>query len=74
MEILLPPKPKVDIPTGEHVEEVSMVEYSQTRGANNARHGAGAHSHGGASSFFRADASDDEDGEGGAQRVQCNTH
>ena len=69
LEVLLPPKPKVDIPQGDHVEEVSMVEYSQTRGANNARASAGG---GGGSSFFKSDASDEE--EGGPQSVQCNTH
>ncbi len=72
LEALLPPKPKVDIPQGEHVEEVSMVEYSQTRGANNNARGSGAGGGPGGAGFFRSDASDDE--EGGPQRVECNTH
>ena len=74
LEVLLPAKPKVDIPQGEHVEEVSMVEYSQTRGANNSRQGSHQHAHAGAGpSFFGR--SDDSDGEeGGPQHVQCNTH
>jgi hypothetical protein len=72
----LPKKLKVDIPQGEHVDEVSMVDFDQTRGSN-AR--SGGHSHGaegGAGSFFReaySNGSDDEEGPGG-QRVECNTH
>jgi hypothetical protein len=79
LEVLLPPKPKVDIPTGENVEEVSMVEYSQTRGGNNARSSSHGHGHGHAahSGFFGGSGvgGDDSDGEeGGPQRVECNTH
>jgi DnaJ family protein A protein 2 len=70
LEALLPAKPKVDIPVGEHVEEVSMVELSQTKGSSNAR--AGAAQGGAGAGFFRSDASDEE--EGGPQRVECNTH
>jgi hypothetical protein len=71
-------KSKVDIPQGEHVDEVSMVDFNQTRGSN-AQSGSHGHSHGaegGPGSFFReaySNGSDDEDGAGG-QRVECNTH
>ena len=77
METLLPPRPKTEIPSGEHVDEVSMVEYESTRGSRGAAHGG--HSHGGAASMFGhggpgggdEDDDDDEAGPGGAQRVQC---
>ena len=79
LEVLLPAKPKVDIPQGENVEEVSMVEYSQTRGganSNNAR--SSSHAHAGHAGFFGGGGGgggDDSDGEeGGPQRVECNTH
>ena len=75
MEAILPPRPKVEIPQGDHVDEVSMVEYESTKG------GSKAQASGGPGGFFReafgagAD-DDDEDDEGvpGGQRVECNTH
>jgi DnaJ family protein A protein 2 len=82
LEKLLPPKSKVEIPTGEHVDEVSMVEYESTRGSKSSHQG---HSHGGsmagAEGLFReafggGGHGDDDEDEGGAagQRVECNTH
>ena len=74
LEALLPPRPKVEIPTGDHVDEVSMVEYESTKGSSKSA------ATGGASSFFRdafgagADDDDDDDGVPGGQRVECNTH
>lgn len=77
LEKILPAKPKVEIPQGEHVEEVSMVEFSQTRGSNKTS-GASGGAGGGAGNFFReafsAGSDDEEGGGGGAQRVECNTH
>lgn len=71
LEKLLPPKPKVTIPTGENVDEVSMVEYESTRGSSKSRSKAGPTSFG----DMMMDEDDDEDDEGGAgQRVECNTH
>lgn len=67
LETILPPRPKVEIPSGDHVEEVSMIEYEHTKGSSNA--------HGGARGSGEAYASDDdEDGPHGGQRVECNTH
>ena len=66
MEKLLPAKPKVDIPSGEHVEEVSMMEYENTKGSTSKGYGAGS------SAEAYMEGSDDE--EGGQQRVECNTH
>ena len=69
----MPAKPKVEIPTGDHVDEVSMVEYESTRGSSNK-----SRSKAGPTSFqdmMMGDDEDDEDDEGGAgQRVECNTH
>ena len=62
----MPQKPKLDIPTGEHVDEVSMVEYESTRGSSSK--GAG-----GASNSFQYEEDDVEEPSGG-QRVECNTH
>jgi len=75
LEKLLPPKPKVDIPTGENVDEVSMVEYESTRGS----HGSKSKTRAGPSSFSEMmmgddDDEDDEEGGPGGQKVECNTH
>jgi len=68
---LLPPKPKIVIPTGDNVEEVSMVDFENTRGSKSsqkAREGPTYASH-------MMEEDDDEEDEGGAgQRVECNTH
>ncbi|XP_060066217.1 dnaJ homolog subfamily A member 2-like [Ylistrum balloti] len=58
LEKLLPPRPKVEIPTGEDVEEVSLVELDDTRGSG----------HHGGNEAYNED-SDDEGGHG--PRVQC---
>lgn len=72
LEKLLPAKPKVEIPTGEHVDEVSMVEFESTRGSSKSRSKAGPT---GFQDMMTGDDEDDEDEEGGAgQRVECNTH
>ena len=77
LEAILPPRAKVEIPQGDHVDEVSMVEYESTKGSSkSAAHAGGA----GGASFFRdafgggADDDDDDDGVPGGQRVECNTH
>jgi len=75
LEKLLPAKPKTTIPTGDNVEEVSMVDFENTRGSSKSSHKARA----GPTSFgdmMMGDDDEDEDGdEGGAgQRVECNTH
>jgi hypothetical protein len=75
LEKLLPPRRKIDIPAGENVEEVSMMDFENTKGSSRSQeHGHGA-------SYMRQafgggddDDDDDEDGPGGAQRVDCNTH
>jgi DnaJ family protein A protein 2 len=62
LEALLPPRPKVDIPHGDHVEEVNMIEFDpSTDASGRSRRGEAYHS----------DADDDEDGGPGVQRVQC---
>lgn len=72
LETILPPRPKVEIPTGEHVDEVSMIEYENTKGSSKSAE------HSGPGGFFKdayASGSEDEDGPGGpGQRVECNTH
>lgn len=56
----------MDIPSGEHVEEVSMIEYENTKGSS---------SRGAFKDATGVDGdSDDEDGPAGGQRVECNTH
>lgn len=68
----MPAKPKVDIPTGDDVDEVSMVEYESTRGSSKSRSKAGPTNF---SEMMMGDDDEDEDDEGGAgQRVECNTH
>jgi hypothetical protein len=69
LETILPPKPKIEIPAGEHVDEVSMIEYENTKGSSSSHGAAG----GGYGREAYANGSDDEDGPGG-QRVECNTH
>lgn len=59
METLLPARPKVDIPVGEDVEEVNLVEFDDTRGSRN-RNRREAYN----------DDDDDDDHHGGP-RVQC---
>ncbi len=60
LEALLPPRPKVEIPTGDNVEEVSLMEFEQTRSGGSNR-GRGE---------IYDDDDDDEDG-GAGPRVQC---
>lgn len=71
LEKLLPPKPKVDIPTGDNVDEVSMVEFESTRGSSKSKSRA---EHASAFHEMMDDDEDDEDGAAGGQRVECNTH
>lgn len=59
LEKLLPHRPKTVIPEGEHVEEVNLVDYEESR----------ASGHGGRSEAYHED--DDDDGMPGGQRVQC---
>lgn len=73
LEKLLPAKPRVEIPTGDNVEEVSMVEFESTRGSSKAKSKGGSHPH--PFSAMMGEDEDDDDDEGGAgQRVECNTH
>ena len=58
---MLPPRQKVDIPKGENVEEVDMMDEELVRSSG----GAGARAE-----AYDAD-SDDEGGMPGGQRVQC---
>lgn len=69
----MPPKPKVTIPTGENVEEVSMMALENTRGSSNKSRTRQA---GAGFSEMMADDDDDDGEEGGpgGQRVDCNTH
>jgi hypothetical protein len=69
LETLLPPKPKVEIPTGDHVDEVSMVDYESTKGSSKSTGGGGAR---GFREAYSGD--DDDDDEPAGQRVECNTH
>lgn len=75
LEKILPPKAKVEIPQGENVDEVSMMEYESTRGSKSGHSHGGA---GGAESLFReafgAGGDDDDDDTPQGQRVECNTH
>ncbi|CAH1779345.1 unnamed protein product [Owenia fusiformis] len=57
LEKLLPPRPKIEIPVGEDVEEVNLTDIDPTRGgASN-------------SNAYDEDSDDDNDGQG--PRVQC---
>ncbi len=66
LQTLLPQRPKVEIPQGEHVEEVNLMD-----------HESHDHRGGGGAEGPRREAydSDDEEGAGsggmGGQRVQC---
>ena len=80
LEAILPPKPKVEIPQGEHVDEVSMMEYESTKGSSGSRNPYGG-ARAGPAGFFSAfggagadEDDDDEEGAAGGQRVECNTH
>lgn len=57
LEKLLPPRPKIEIPTGEDVEEVDLVEFDESR-SQGARREA-------------YDDDDDDDHPGHGPRVQC---
>lgn len=59
LEKLLPERPKFEMPEGEHVEEVNLVDYEGTRSA------------GGNLREAYHDDDDDDDDMPGAQRVQC---
>ncbi|RUS78151.1 hypothetical protein EGW08_014080 [Elysia chlorotica] len=61
LEAVLPPRPHIEIPTGEDVEEVNLVEFDASRGGIG--RGAGARS--------EAYDEDDEDAHGGHPRMQC---
>ncbi|CAF3784628.1 unnamed protein product [Rotaria magnacalcarata] len=39
LESILPKRPHVDIPQGEHVEEVSMIDFHTTKSAHDSKHG-----------------------------------
>ncbi len=60
LETLLPPREKIEIPTGEDVEEVSLSDYDPRGGSSGGR---------------RMEMYDDDDGEddenGAGPRVQC---
>lgn len=59
METLLPARPRVEIPTGDDVEEVNLMDYD----------GRQSQGRGGRSEAYH---DDDEDGEGhGHPRMQC---
>jgi len=60
LESLLPVRPKANVPTGEHVEEVNMIDFEPSTDASGRSR--------------RGEAYDeDDDGEDGpgVQRVQC---
>jgi len=57
LEKLLPAREKVEIPTGEHVEEVTLSDFNPRDNAGFSRGGEAYH--------------EDDDEEGGAPRVQC---
>ncbi|BFZ12603.1 hypothetical protein BsWGS_15642 [Bradybaena similaris] len=60
LETLLPPRPHVEIPSGEHVEEVNLIEFD------------GSKSFGGSGSRVEAYHEDgDDEGQGGHPRMQC---
>ncbi|KAH3774260.1 dnaJ homolog subfamily A member 2-like [Dreissena polymorpha] len=60
LEKLLPARPDFEMPEGEHVEEVNLVEYDSTRSSDGRRGGEAYH-----------DEEDDDDEMRGGQRVQC---
>jgi DnaJ family protein A protein 2 len=57
LEKLLPQRPKIEIPSGEDVEEVNLVEFEESRG-----HGSRREAY---------DDDDDDDHHGHGPRVQC---
>ena len=61
LEKLLPSRPKLTIPEGEHVEEVNLVDFDETRGSGGA----------GRSEAYHSDDDDDGMPGMGGQRVQC---
>ena len=67
----MPPKPKVEIPSGDHVDEVSMVDYDSTKGSSKSGGASGAR--GFREAMYANEDDDDDDGPAG-QRVECNTH
>ncbi|KAL4234604.1 DnaJ subfamily A member 2 [Mactra antiquata] len=60
LEKLLPARPAFEMPEGEHVEEVSLSEYDNSRGSNGSRR-----------EVYHDDDDEDDDGMPGGQRVQC---
>jgi len=60
LESLLPARPKANVPTGDHVEEVNMIDFDAAADAS------------GRSRRGEAYNEDDDDDDGpGVQRVQC---
>lgn len=59
LERLLPPRPHFELPVGEHVEEVELMEVDMSRSAHSGRRGEA----------YDEDEDDDEDHHG--PRVQC---
>ncbi|XP_050398697.1 dnaJ homolog subfamily A member 2 [Patella vulgata] len=60
LEKLLPERPKYEKPTGEHVEEVDLIPYDQTRSNRSGRREA-----------YHDDDDEDDEMHGGGPRVQC---
>lgn len=60
LESLLPARPEQEIPTGEDVEEVDLVEFDGSRGRNRRNRDA-----------YHEDDEEDEEGGGHGPRVQC---
>ncbi|XP_045193961.1 dnaJ homolog subfamily A member 2-like [Mercenaria mercenaria] len=60
LEKILPARPKFEMPEGEHVEEVNLMEYDDTRSSGGGRREA-----------YHDDDDEDDDGMPGGQRVQC---
>jgi len=50
LELILPKRPHVDIPKGEHVEEVHMIDFHTTKSAHDNRHGQRRETYDGADS------------------------
>lgn len=57
----MPTRPKFEMPEGEHVEEVNLVEFDETRSGSGGRREA----------YHDDEDEDDESGMPGGQRVQC---
>ncbi|CAF1031060.1 unnamed protein product [Adineta steineri] len=58
LETVLPKRTHVEIPTGEHVEEVSMIDFHTTKSAHDSRHGQRREA-------YEGGDSDDESGQPG---------